>query len=33
MKYGRIDELRQTYPVAAMCRVLDVSETGFAIGL
>lgn len=29
MKYGRIDELRQQYPVAAMCRVLDVSESGY----
>ena len=28
MKYGRIDELRQDYPIAAMCRVLDVSESG-----
>lgn len=29
MRYGRIDELRQTYPIAAMCRVLDVSESGY----
>ena len=29
MKYGRIDELRQSYPVAAMCRMLDVSESGY----
>ena len=29
MKYGRIDELRQSYPIAAMCRVLDVSESGY----
>lgn len=29
MKYERIDELRQEYPVAAMCRVLDVSESGY----
>ena len=29
MKYGRIDELRQAYPTAAMCRVLEVSESGF----
>jgi len=29
VKYGRIDELRQTYPVAAMCRLLDVSESGY----
>jgi len=28
VKYGRIDELRQDYPIAAMCRVLDVSESG-----
>lgn len=26
---GRIHELRQTYPIAAMCRVLDVSESGY----
>ncbi len=31
MKYGRIDELRQEYPVAAMCRVLDVSESGYHV--
>ncbi len=29
MKYGRIDELRLAYPVAGMCRVLDVSESGY----
>ncbi len=29
MRYGRIDELRQTYPIAAMCRVLDVPESGY----
>ena len=29
MKYGRIDELRQAYPIAAMCRVLEVSESGY----
>ncbi len=29
MRYGRIDELRQTYPIAATCRVLDVSESGY----
>jgi len=29
VKYGRIDELRQQHPVAAMCRVLDVSESGY----
>lgn len=29
MKYGMIDSLRQQYPVALMCRVLDVSESGF----
>ena len=28
MKYARIDELRQQHPVAAMCRVLEVSESG-----
>ncbi len=29
MKYGRIEELRRQHPVAAMCRVLGVSETGY----
>jgi putative transposase len=29
VKYGRIDELRLTYPVAARCRLLDVSESGY----
>lgn len=29
MKYGRIHELRQQYPVAAMCRILGVSESGY----
>lgn len=29
MKYARIDALRQQHPVAAMCRVLDVSESGY----
>jgi putative transposase len=29
VKYGMIDLLRQQYPVALMCRVLDVSESGF----
>ncbi len=29
MRYGMIDTLRQQYPVALMCRVLDVSESGF----
>ena len=29
MKYARIDELRQQHPVAAMCRVLEVSESGY----
>lgn len=29
MKYERIHELRQAYPVAAMCRVLGVSESGY----
>jgi putative transposase len=29
VKYGRIHELRQVYPVVAMCRVLDVSESGY----
>lgn len=29
MKYGRIEELRQAYAVAAMCRMLAVSESGY----
>lgn len=29
MRYAQIDKLRQTYPVATMCRALDVSESGF----
>jgi len=29
VKYARIDELRPHHPVAAMCRVLDVSESGY----
>lgn len=29
MKYGRIDELRQVHSVATMCRVLNVSESGY----
>ena len=29
MKYARIDELRQHHPVATMCRVLAVSESGY----
>jgi putative transposase len=29
VKYGRIEELRHQHPVAAMCRVLEVSESGY----
>ena len=29
MRYGRIEALRQDYPVAVLCRLLDVSETGY----
>lgn len=29
MKYGRIQELRHQHPVVAMCRVLEVSESGY----
>ncbi len=29
MKYARIEELRQHHPVAAMCRILDVSQSGY----
>jgi len=28
VRYGRIDQLRRQYPVAAMCRVLGVSTSG-----
>ena len=27
MRYGRIETLRQVYPVAVLCRLLDVSES------
>jgi putative transposase len=29
VKYARIDDLRHSYPIAAMCRALDVSESGY----
>ena len=29
MRYGLIESMRQTYPVAFMCRVLNVSESVF----
>lgn len=29
MRYGRIEPLRRQYPIAVMCRVLGVSESGF----
>jgi putative transposase len=29
VKYARINDLRHSYPIAAMCRVLDVSESGY----
>ena len=29
MKYGLIESMRPTYPIALMCRVFDVSESGF----
>jgi putative transposase len=29
VRYGRIDQLRRQYPIAAMCRVLEVSESGY----
>lgn len=29
MKYARIDELRPHHPVATMCRMLEVSESGY----
>ena len=28
MRYGLIEPLRRQYPMAAMCRVLEVSESG-----
>jgi putative transposase len=31
VKYGRIAELRQGHPAAAMCRVLDVAESGYHV--
>jgi putative transposase len=29
VRYGRIKQLRQIYPVAAMCRILGASESGY----
>lgn len=29
MRYGLIESMRQRYPIALMCRVLDVFESGF----
>lgn len=29
MRYGQVDGLRRQYPVSAMCRVLEVSESGY----
>jgi putative transposase len=29
VKYGRIAEWRQQYPVAVMCRVFEVSQSGY----
>ncbi len=29
MRYTLIESTRQTYPVAHMCRVINVSESGF----
>ena len=29
MRYARIEKLRQHHPVAAMCRILEVSESGY----
>ena len=29
MRYGLIESMRRGYPVALMCRVLNVSESGF----
>lgn len=32
MKYGLIESMRRSYPVSLMCRVLDVSRSGFHAG-
>lgn len=29
MRYGLIESMRRRYPIALMCRILDVSESGF----
>ncbi len=29
MRYGLIESMRRSYPVALMCRTLNVSESGF----
>ncbi len=29
MRYGLIESMRRSYPIALMCRVLDVSKSGF----
>lgn len=29
MRYGQIEQQRQRYPISLMCRVLDVSESGY----
>ena len=29
MKYERIEQLRHQYPTAVLCRVIDVSESGY----
>jgi putative transposase len=29
VRYGVIESMRRSYPVALMCRVLDVSKSGF----
>ena len=29
MRYGLIESMRRSYPVALMCRALNVSESGF----
>lgn len=31
MRYGRIEDWRQQYPVALMCRVFEVSESGYYV--
>ena len=31
MKYERVEQLRHQYPAAVLCRVMDVSESGYHV--